>query len=252
MDKDYLVPPEAFLLSQGVGGGDFKKIGDGLTDRFRKRQWIDRDSIVLDIGCGLGRIARPLTDFLWPPGAYYGFDINKSSIDWCNNHYAEFDNFHFQWIDLQSTYYSPDGRVASSDFTFPLSDGTVDFVNLTSVFTHMLLSDVRHYLFEISRMLKPGGHTYITYFLVDKTIDKSLEDGAAEGRWSPVDGGYIKDPICPEKVVLLKEDTVRHLYDAAGLQITDLSYGRWAQGLHSSRQSRQHGGYQDEIVAFKP
>ena len=38
---------------------------------------------VLDVGCGLGRMAMPLTGYLKDGGSYEGFDIVAEGINWC-------------------------------------------------------------------------------------------------------------------------------------------------------------------------
>ena len=72
-------------------------------DRFAGRYQLEHGALehvpaqpgerVLDIGCGIGRMARPLTPYLTPPGAYDGFDINADGIaqlqagaDWLTQH----------------------------------------------------------------------------------------------------------------------------------------------------------------------
>jgi len=46
------------------------------------------DMRVLDVGCGQGRMARPLIGF-FDQGDYTGFDIVKPGIEWCQHQYAD-------------------------------------------------------------------------------------------------------------------------------------------------------------------
>ena len=64
--------------------------------------------------------------------------------------------------------YNPKGKYQSLEFVFPYPDASFDVVFLTSVFTHMFPPDVKHYLDEISRVLKPGGRCLSSYFLMNE------------------------------------------------------------------------------------
>jgi ubiquinone/menaquinone biosynthesis C-methylase UbiE len=68
----------------------FNQYGRSLIDEMQQENLIRKDSRVFDVGCGLGRLARVLTDFLSPDGAYYGIDANESSIDWCRKNYTAY------------------------------------------------------------------------------------------------------------------------------------------------------------------
>ncbi|MEE9339138.1 MAG: class I SAM-dependent methyltransferase [Methylococcaceae bacterium] len=245
--SDELVPSDDLIASQRIGQGNFIEIGENLVDWYVSKGFISNSSIILDIGCGLGRIARPLIPLLKDMGTYYGFDNNKCSIKWCREKYAGHINFNFQWIDVHSKFYNPESSTDKSTIFFPLPNDYVDFINLTSVFTHMKINHVRTYLLEISRMLKPGKYCYITYFLVDQLVSKHFKESVSLGKWHPIDSGYMQDPDCPEKVILLDEDVILQLYSEAGLTIKKVTYGSWCK----KARGKFDGGYQDAIIAFK-
>jgi 2-polyprenyl-3-methyl-5-hydroxy-6-metoxy-1,4-benzoquinol methylase len=79
--RERLVPPERMNF---VGDGDFKEIGGEFLDYFIRLGGLNSGDKVLDIGCGLGRMARPLVPFLDPDkeGEYHGFDIVPNGISW--------------------------------------------------------------------------------------------------------------------------------------------------------------------------
>jgi SAM-dependent methyltransferase len=105
-------------------------------------------------------MALPLAGYLNREGRYAGFDVSRSAIAWCTENISgSHPNFDFRVVDIQNGVYNPKGRFKSSDLRFPYPDGSFDVVLLASVFTHMLPQDVRHYLYEIVRVLKPGGRT---------------------------------------------------------------------------------------------
>lgn len=118
---------------------------------------------MLDVGCGSGRMALPLTGYLNSEGRYAGFDISQKAIAWCQEHITSaHPNFQFEVSDIYNSLYNPKGKYQSLDFRFPYPDASFDVVFLTSVFTHMFPPDVEHYLDEISRVLKPGGRCLCT------------------------------------------------------------------------------------------
>jgi len=263
-----LIPSEALIDEAHIGKGDFCGIGEGFVSRFFDRGWLCPDDVFVDIGCGLGRIARSLVSRLSGKGQYLGFDVNKKSIEWCQEKYRHYNNFHFVWIDLFSVFYNPgsrrEGTVRSrkgvqleegkampvhihnaSAFQFPLPRDSVDFVNLTSVFTHMLPRDVERYLTEIGRMLKPGKLCHITYFLVDPGSREAIVDASKQGRWHPIEHGYVRNQSVPEEMVLLDEKLVRDLYAKTGLLIEEMTYGNWFD------RAGPTFGFQDIILASK-
>jgi SAM-dependent methyltransferase len=95
------------------------------------------DSHVLDVGCGIGRLARTLTDVLDPAagGAYGGFDPVAPAVAWCAARYPA--PFRFVHADLRNDLYNPDGVVRAADYRFPVDDGWATLVVATSVFTHL-------------------------------------------------------------------------------------------------------------------
>ena len=63
--------------------------------------------------------------------------------------------------------YNPNGAFKAVDFRFPYEEESFDLIFLTSVFTHMQGAEVRHYLDEIRRALRPGGKCLTTCFLLN-------------------------------------------------------------------------------------
>ncbi len=235
-----LIPPEQLIKDNSIGEGDFCAIGEAMVRGLIERGLLAPAFRVLDVGCGLGRLARPLIKFL-KGGEYYGLDINRSSVDWCTANYAPYPNFHFGWIDAYSKFYNPGSTCRASEYEFPFPEQHFDLVMLTSVFTHMMLADVDHYLGEVARVLKPRGRCYATYFLLTPEYNKAF---ATQPQYHPIPGGFVGDKEVPEKVVFLREDLLRRVYAKHRLSIEAVNYGSWSGRADA-------GGYQDEIVAAR-
>ena len=216
------VPPKRKTF---IGGGDFIAVGDAFFGTL-KRHSLMPEMDVLDVGCGQGRMARPMTEFL--KGRYEGFDIDGSGIEWCKAQYKDAPNFTFHHADVFNARYNKTGQVAAKDYNFPFEDNCFDRVFLTSVFTHMFKEDVENYLSEIARVLKPGGRCLVTWFLLDEVSRRSQH---------PVMSfAYDVDEVSrttvksnPEAAIAFDLDFVRGLYDRYGLKIEDIEHGTWGR-----------------------
>jgi SAM-dependent methyltransferase len=200
---------------------------------------------VLDVGCGCGRVALPLTEYLSPQGGFDGFDIMPSVIGWCQRAITpRFPNFRFVLADLHSDRYHPDGTSSSSRYVFPYPDGVFDYVFLGSVFTHMLPADVDNYLGEIARVMKPGGQCVISYYLLNSEREEAIAAGGSMWRFTHHGPGYRAEYAhLPEAVTGYDEASILGLYQAKQLEITEIRRGLWP-----TRPIQD----QDIIVARKP
>ena len=67
-----LRPPDRILRAADIGGGDFEEVGEQFRVYFRDLADLRERDAVLEVGCGVGRMAIPLTKVLTPPGRYEG------------------------------------------------------------------------------------------------------------------------------------------------------------------------------------
>jgi SAM-dependent methyltransferase len=189
------------------------------------------DDAVLEPGCGTGRMAEPLADFLELDGSYDGFDVVAEAVDWCRaNISSEHPNFRFRHVDVLNPAYNPKGTLDPNTFTFPYADGGFDFVFLTSVFTHMLTLEVQHYLAEIRRVLRPGGRCLMTLFLLNDESLAAIRADRTQRRFEHEGDGYFYDiEKVHEGAVAYREADVLSFIEQAGLVLCPpVQYGRWA------------------------
>ncbi|HET9906563.1 MAG TPA: methyltransferase domain-containing protein [Anaerolineales bacterium] len=242
--RNSMIPPRSMTF---IGGGDFIKVGEGFKKHFVELGDLKPTDRVLDVGCGIGRMAIPLTSYLSEQGEYWGFDIVKAGIDWGQKRISsKFGNFHFLHSDVYNKHYNPEGRIQARDYRFPFESGFFDFVFLTSVFTHMLPPDVENYMSEISRVLKPGGKCLITFFILNEESVRLVRSGKSRLNFKyPLDGCVTIDKNTPEEAIAYEEEVVRNFFDGNGLVISQpIYYGSWC-----NRQ--KFVTYQDLIVAEK-
>ncbi len=163
-NKNKLVPPKGKIFT---GSGDFYVEGKEHVRFLKTFANLKPNATVLDIGSGIGRTAVGLTHYLNKEGKYFGFDVVPAGVDWCKkNITAKFPNFHFDLIDVHNDLYRF-SKEKATNLRFKYPDNTFDVVFLFSVFTHMELHEIDHYLKEIYRVLKPNSYCLATFFLYE-------------------------------------------------------------------------------------
>lgn len=226
-----------------IGGGDFYAVGVWNVRNIRQFSALDGKRI-LEVGCGCGRNALALTTY---SVEYHGFDIFKPYIDWCQDNISvRYQNFHFQHANVRNGHYNPTGTIDSANFRFPYEADSFDLVFLTSVFTHMLESEVARYIGEISRVLKQGGQVYATVFLLNKEANSLIAAGKSHQPFKPFPGELIKvvSLEVPEGSIAFDESIISAMLTNNGLTVDAIKYGVWP--------GRAIGfDYQDVVVARK-
>ena len=242
--RDELTPPRRMVDSIG---GDFKQAGEEFLQHFLKLGDLKPNSRVLDVGCGCGRMAVPLTRYLTAEGGYWGFDIVEENVRWCQkNLEPRYPNFHFVVADVYNKNYRPKGRDQAAAYRFPYEDAFFDLVSLTSVFTHMLTADMQNYLREISRVLKPGGRALMTFFLLNQESKGLLSQGQGKVKFPYArQDCMVSEQDFPETAVAFEESFIRQNYAARRLDIIEpIRYGNWCG-------RNQWLSFQDIVVAAK-
>lgn len=209
-----------------VGGGSpwqfefiafLQRVGLSPTDR------------VLDVGCGLGRLAYNLAYYLNQPGRYEGFDIIEKLVDWAQKAITpRFPHFKFRQVDIYNQFYNPTGSLQSTDFRFPYPSDWFDFIVLNSVFTHIQAKETRHYLDEIERVLKPGGRCLCTWFLLNEESELLIGEGkSTHSMIYELEECFTSDPQAPEGAIGFKEKLLFEWIAERNFTVADKFYGLW-------------------------
>jgi SAM-dependent methyltransferase len=224
--RDPLVPPRRLLTDDY---GDFDRIGREFRDIFIRIGGLRPEHSVLDVGCGPGRMAVPLTKYLSSDGRYDGFDMVADEVAWCRQSVTpRFPNFRFALVDVYNERYNPDGAVSPSEFRFPYEDEAFDFAFLTSVFTHMLAPEVEHYLGELRRVMRPSGRCLVTWFLLNGESQALIASGKSRYAFPyPAGPARVNDAESPEAAVAYPEDWLIATSRERGLRVESIHPGDW-------------------------
>jgi SAM-dependent methyltransferase len=125
-------------------GGEFEAFG--ILEREVLIQYgLKPDDYVIDVGCGSGRLAKPLSAYL--TGRYLGIDIVPDLVDYARELVGR-----------------PDWRFeVATGLEIPEKNNRAQMVCFYSVFTHLLHEQSYAYLKDARRVLAPGGHVIISF-----------------------------------------------------------------------------------------
>jgi SAM-dependent methyltransferase len=236
--------PEPSSESIYVGDGNFRAIGVEYLGHYIRLGGLKPTDQVLDIGCGIGRMAVPLTQYLDAnSGGYEGVDPVNEGIQWCvQNITSIYPHFRFCRVDVAHELYNPGGTIAGDKIVLPFGDAKFDFISMVSVATHLPKSEIAAYAREIARLLVPGGHLFLTLFLVaaDDIRRLNARPQFVKGKES---GTWYADPTAPLGAIGFDPGIIEDVVQSEGLEIQRISLGHW-RGITSDH-------YQDVIIATK-
>ena len=125
-------------------GGEFEPFG--IVERaILVDHGLEPNGYVIDVGCGSGRLAKPLSEYL--RGRYLGIDIVPDLVDYAREGVARRD-WRFE---------------VAAGLVIPEKDDAADIVCFFSVFTHLLHEQSYTYLKDARRVLKPGGRIIFSF-----------------------------------------------------------------------------------------
>jgi SAM-dependent methyltransferase len=183
--------------------------------RLRSEFALDRDTRVLEIGCGPGRLPIGILAEAVDVARYDGVDIDQRAIRWCQTHITKKQRrFAFHHVDARNARYNPGGQVMDDTFRLPFPDQAYDLVYLHSVFSNMEPDDVRVYAKEFRRLLNPAGMVFLTAF---------VEEGVPPVTLNPQD--YVVQPTGPLHVARYEKCFFLGLLIEAGLDVVHFGHG---------------------------
>ena len=135
---------------------ELKGSGIGTTKFLLENVGMGRSDVVLEIGCGIGRVGRELAPQC---RKWIGCDVSARMLNLAAERLREFPN-----VELVET---------SGYDLKPIADVSVDLVYCTAVFMHLEQWDRYNYVEEAFRVLRAGGKLYVDN--VDLCSEKGWE-----------------------------------------------------------------------------
>jgi ubiquinone/menaquinone biosynthesis C-methylase UbiE len=236
----------------GSAGPDFSSRGDALVKALADLAGMTPSSHVLDMGCGVGKLAIAMMHFLDENGSYEGLDIVPDAIEWCTKHIVgPHSNVNFTVADVYNKEYNPKGRMQPAHYQFPYDDETFDVVALYSVFTHMLPDDVDRYISEIARVLKTDGYIFATYYIINpESLGLMRSSGCAMQFKRNLGSYWIQNSRVPELAVAYDEEFIRRAHVRHRLSAPKIYEGKWC-GRAGYWPGGSGFGDQDVLVGVK-
>jgi SAM-dependent methyltransferase len=160
------LPPKSLRMGGAHFAADAALVAAALADveKLKRHAGLEESSLLLDFGCGAGRLAIGLAEVFGRIGLYRGVDVQKDLIVWAERNIGARPGFEFVTIDDANERYNPRGLASHR---LPGADDSFDIVHAYSVFSHMRGGDVDAYLGEFARVLNHGGRAYFTAFVED-------------------------------------------------------------------------------------
>ncbi len=144
----------AEAMERAIGGG-FEEIGR-IELAVLKEFGLEPGHSLIDVGCGAGRLAKPLSGYL--QGSYLGIDLVPDLVE-----------------HARSISGRPDWKFEVIDHIgIPAPDNSADFVCFFSVLTHLLHEHSYWYLEEARRVLKPGGRVVFSFLEIGNPLHQDI------------------------------------------------------------------------------
>lgn len=176
-------------------GGDFQPVGT-LEYYVLKAHGLTPQDLVVDIGCGTGRLACQLERR--GHMRYAGFDIIASAAE-----------------VARSLCQRPDWTFGETDgLRIPVADGVADMACFFSVFTHIGHEHTYLYLRETSRLLRKGGRVVFSF----------LEFGIPS-HWTQFEAAVQHFGQGAEPIVFLDRHAIAQFASYLGYEVVEIMDG---------------------------
>jgi len=151
-----------------------------------------RDGLLLDIGCGYGRLAYGLLGVNFS-GTYVGVDILPDRITFLQNNFSTaHPRYQFHLLEVRNDVYIKNHpQLSKSQQAFDIesiedvdfsryTNDTPDGIILLSVFTHMYDHDIVNYLRSMKRVMTRKSQLVFTAFVFNSGVLDRIDRGDAK------------------------------------------------------------------------
>lgn len=220
-------PPWRAINYGGIA--DYIANGDSVAGNLVRLAALQPGETVLEIGMGIAGNATALHRKFADQIDYRGFDAVAYGVTWSRQHFASLSrNYRFDHGDIFNSFYNPRGRIQPTDYRFPYEDAVGDLIFANSVFTHMQPPEVAHYFRESARVLKPGGRTWFTFFILDDDAETRITAGQTRYRFEHPNGACrVEIAAEPDVAVGYPLEWIEQHLDEAGFELKHVERSSW-------------------------
>jgi SAM-dependent methyltransferase len=162
-DKAVAVAPEASVALYSLGSGEIlDRATSEIVTRLAEWDLLRSDAVVLDIGCGIGRIERALAPLV---GAITAMDVSPGMIDEARRRCRDLSNVSFAQCSGRDL-------AAFGDCSFDLVLAVDSFPYLFAASPEIAAQHVQ----DAARLLRPGGSLLILNFSYRGDVDADLRE----------------------------------------------------------------------------
>jgi SAM-dependent methyltransferase len=225
-------------LSDVIGGGDPEYVASEILAAMENYVDITSQRSILDVGCGCGRIATALTQYLGPASHYVGVDIVSELVEFGKKSITpRYPNFKFLLLEEGNLSYDWWRQKRSQKDIATLSEalppGTVDLAISVSLFTHLDSPAAADILAAIACLLKSGGQAFVTVFVLDSSAREGIESGRTgfSFKHRTPSGQLLTEKLEePTHAVAYEMGHLEDLIHSVGLRLERWVPGYWSQG----------------------
>jgi SAM-dependent methyltransferase len=225
-------------LSDVVGGGDPELIAQEVVTAIEKYAKLNASDSILDVGCGCGRIAAALTQYVDRKSRYIGIDIVPGLIDFARNFITpRYPYFKFLLLNESNKTYDwwlrPEGEIGIAKVTEGVSAQSIDLAISVSLFTHLDYPSALEMLTSIHHTLKANGRVFMTVFVLDASARGGIEAGRTAFSFkqrTPSGKLFAEKSEDPTFAVAYDDGLLDELISSAGFQLERRVPGYWSIG----------------------
>lgn len=208
-------------------------IGQQYKSLLIQHAGLNAKSTVLDIGCGTGRLIKPLLEVI-EPANYRGVDICQRFVNICRERHRNIDITH---IDIRHEEFNPTGYINPESYELPFDHRQFDIVICLGVFNHLRLRWIMQCIRQISKVTKPKGILFSTFLFLNQHSMSKIENGKTKRPFvfsiKNADG-WSQTADRPLLNMAHPEIPVRRALIKSGFMIREpIRYGEWCGAEHS-------------------
>ncbi len=193
---------------------------------------------ILDVGCGCGRIAAALTQYVDQTSDYVGIDIVPGLVSFARNFITpRYPSFKFLLLNESNRTYDgwrqKDEEIGIANLTEGVPAQSIDLAISVSLFTHLDYPAAFEMLTSIHQVLKNDGRVFMTVFVLNASAREGVEAARAPFSFkhrTPSGKLFAEKSEDPTLAVAYDNGHLDELIDFANFKLERFVQGYWSIG----------------------